>query len=220
MAIYGYTRVSTLNQAKEGVSLDIQERQLAGWAMMQGLTIDEIVAEPAISGSIPLSERPASRELLKRLQKGDTVVAIKLDRMFRSALDALQTVERFKEKGVSLVLLDLGGDVIGNGMAKMFLTITAAFAEAERDRIRERIQTSKRDAKARGRYLGGWLPFGFERTPQGDLKPIPAEQAILTRVASLKGEGRTYRDIQATITQEHGRKLSLATLSRILNEPG
>jgi len=53
-----------------------------------------------------------------------------------------------------LHLLDLGGDIAGNGLSKLFLTIAAAFAEAERDRIRERITNVKQDRKARGRGLG------------------------------------------------------------------
>ena len=51
----------------------------------------------------------------------------------------------------------------GNGFSKLFLTIAAAFAEADRDRIRERIGQVKADQKARGRYLGGKVPFGFRR---------------------------------------------------------
>jgi putative DNA-invertase from lambdoid prophage Rac len=65
-----------------------------------------------------------------------------------------------KARGVKLHLLDLGGDIAGNGLSKLFLTTAAAFAEAERDRIRERIGQVKADQKARGRYLGGSIPFG------------------------------------------------------------
>jgi putative DNA-invertase from lambdoid prophage Rac len=89
--------------------------------------------------------------------------------MFRSALDALQMVEDLKAMGVSLVLLDLGGDVVSNGMSKMFLTVAAAFAEAERDRIRERITQVKRDQRTQGQYLGGKVPFGFRKTAEGGL---------------------------------------------------
>ncbi len=71
----------------------------------------------------------------------------KLDRLFRSALDALQAVEELKARGVSLVLLDLGGDISGNGPSKLFLTIAAAFAEVERDRIRERVAQVKREQR-------------------------------------------------------------------------
>ena len=101
------------------------------------------------------------------------VIAPKLDRLFRSALDALQVVEDLRKRGVSLCLLDLGGDISGNGLSKLFLTIAAAFAEAERDRIRERIGQVKADQKARGRYLGGIVPFGFRRGESGELVPQP-----------------------------------------------
>lgn len=217
MTVFSYARVSTKDQA-EGESLEAQTRQLQGWAMMHGRTIDQIVTEAGVSGSIPIRERPLGSVMMAGLRKGDTIVAVKLDRMFRSALDALQTVEELKAKGVSLVLLDLGGDVMNNGLAKMFLTIAAAFAEAERDRIRERILTAKADAKARGRFLGGVVPFGYVRGDGDQLEPVPAEQAILKRIGELRGSGATYRTIRATIVSETGRSLSLSTLSRIVSE--
>jgi putative DNA-invertase from lambdoid prophage Rac len=65
-----------------------------------------------------------------------------------------------KARGVALHLLDLGGDISGNGLSKLFLTIAGAFAEADRDRIRERIGQVKADRKARGRNLGGKVLFG------------------------------------------------------------
>jgi DNA invertase Pin-like site-specific DNA recombinase len=64
-------------------------------------------------------------------------------------------------------------------LSKLFLTIAAAFAEAERDRIRERIGQSKADQKARGRYLGGRVPFGFRRGDDGGLVPHQVEQEQL-----------------------------------------
>ena len=75
-------------------------------------------------------------------------------------------------RGVNLHLLDLGGDIAGNGISKLFLTIAAAFAEAERDRIRERIGQVKADQKARGLYLGGDVRFGFRRGDDGELSPM------------------------------------------------
>jgi DNA invertase Pin-like site-specific DNA recombinase len=66
--------------------------------------------------------------------------------------DALQVVDDLRKRGVGLHLLDLGGDISGNGLSKLFLTIAAAFAEAERDRIRERIGQVKANQKARGRF--------------------------------------------------------------------
>jgi DNA invertase Pin-like site-specific DNA recombinase len=135
------------------------------------------------------------------------VIASKLDRLFRSALDALQTVERLKTIGVSLVLLDLGADFSRNGLSKLFLTIVAAFAEAERDRIRERTTQVKRDQKARSRYLGGKAPFGFSAIG-GALVPVVEEQEVIATTKALRAAKRPLRAIQAELEARHGRRLS------------
>jgi DNA invertase Pin-like site-specific DNA recombinase len=112
----------------------VQGRQIEGYAHMHGLTLRGVIVEEGVSGSVPVHERPKGGPLFAGLRKGDVVIAPKLDRLFRSALDALQVVEDLRKRGVSLHLLDLGGDTSGNGLSKLFLTIAAAFAEAERDR--------------------------------------------------------------------------------------
>jgi hypothetical protein len=68
----------------------------------------------------------------------------KLDRAFRSAADALGTLEQLKDDKVGLHMIDLGGDVTGNGISKLVFTILSAVAENERDRIRERVRDVKR----------------------------------------------------------------------------
>jgi putative DNA-invertase from lambdoid prophage Rac len=68
---------------------------------MHGLALDEIVVEEGVSGSVPVAERPAGGPLFARLAEGDAVIAPKLDRLFRSALDALQTVQALRERSVS-----------------------------------------------------------------------------------------------------------------------
>jgi putative DNA-invertase from lambdoid prophage Rac len=123
------------------------------------------------------------------------VIAPKLDRLFRSALDALQVVDDLRKRGVSLCLLDLGGDISGNGLSKLFLTIAAAFAEAERDRIKERVSQSKADQKARGRYLGGTVPFGYRRGESGELVPHEGEQQAIRDMAALRAAGQPLRAI-------------------------
>jgi putative DNA-invertase from lambdoid prophage Rac len=199
MATFGYCRVSTARQAAEGESLDVQRRQIEGYAHMHGLVLDRIVVEEGVSGSIPVAERPAAGPLFTQLGKGDVVIAPKLDRLFRSALDALQVVAELKVRGVALHLLDLGGDISGNGLSKLFLTIAAAFAEAERDRIRERIGQVKADQKARGRYLGGKIPFGFRRGERGELISHEAEQEAIREMVALRSEGKPLRAIAAAL---------------------
>src|SRR3984957_19169229 len=199
MAVYGYVRVSTARQASEGESLEVQRRQIEGYALMHGLVLDDVVVEEGVSGSIPVAERPAAGPLFAKLTKGDVVIAPKLDRLFRSALDALKVVEELKARRVALHLLDLGGDISGNGLSKLFLTVAAAFAEAERDRIRERIGQVKADQKARARYLGGKVPFGFRRGDDGELVPHEAEQEAIREMVALRAEGRPLRAIAAAL---------------------
>jgi DNA invertase Pin-like site-specific DNA recombinase len=207
MAVYGYCRVSTTRQASEGESLDVQRRQIEGYAHMHGLTLRCVTIEEGVSGSIPLHERPKGGPLFAKVRKGDVVIAPKLDRLFRSALDALQVVEDLRKRGVSLHLLDLGGDISGNGLSKLFLTIAAAFAEAERDRTRERIAQVKADQKARGRYLGGIVPFGYRRGEHGELAPHKAEQAAIREMTALRAQGKALRAI-AEAMQAKGFKIS------------
>ena len=212
MSVYGYVRVSTIKQVDNGDSLDAQRRMIEGYAQMRNLTIDHVFVEEGVSGSVAVSRRPKGGPLLDALVKGDVILAAKLDRLFRSALDALRTVEDLNQRGVSLHLLDLGGDVSASGMAKLFLTVAAAFAEAERDRIRERTQQTCADLKRQGKRVGGGVPFGYRATPAPDgrgelLVPHEPEQVLIRRVmAPMRGRGSSYRAI-ADAVEKHGVKI-------------
>jgi putative DNA-invertase from lambdoid prophage Rac len=219
MAIYGYCRVSTVRQATEGESLEVQQRQIEGYALMHGLTLAGVLVEEGVSGSIPVEERPVGGPLFAKLQRGDIVIAAKLDRLFRSALDALKVVESLKTRGVKLHLLDLGGDIAGNGLSKLFLTIAAAFAEAERDRIRERIGQVKADQKARGRYLGGKVPFGFRRGKSSELIPYEAEQETIREMLALRAQGKALRAIADSVRAK-GHRISHEGVAGVLRATG
>jgi putative DNA-invertase from lambdoid prophage Rac len=113
-------------------------------------------------------------------------------------------------------LLDLGGDIAGNGLSRLFMTITAAFAELKRDRIRERITQVKRDQKARGGFLGGTrAPFGFRASDIGDLVPDEAEQAAIARAKRMRGRGTSLRYIAAKLATD-GHRLNPESVRRML----
>jgi len=222
MAIYGYCRVSTILQADDGESLGVQERQIQGWCMMQGEDLAHLHIERGVSGSVPLGKRPEGSAMMAALKAGDTIVTSRLDRLFRSALDALQTVEAMQKRKIRVVIIDGLGDITGNGMAKAFLTISAAFAELERDTIRERVSTVKADQRKRGRYLGGAVPFGYSRTDDGDLVHNDVEQKIIARVKALRkgaepGKVRSLRWLQGIVKEEFDRVVSLPTLQKIVS---
>ena len=217
MATYGYGRVSTSRQADEGESLDVQQRTMAGYALMHGMTLDRAFIERGVSGSVPLSERVEGAALLAVVKAGDVIITAKLDRMFRSALDALDVLAKLKARGVALHMIDLGGDVTGNGISKLVFTILSAVAEAERDRIRERVSQVKADQRQRGRYLGGKVPFGFTVGADRELVADPKQQAAIRMASLMRAEGGTMRAIQAAL-EANGDRLSLAAVHRILTE--
>jgi DNA invertase Pin-like site-specific DNA recombinase len=216
---FAYVRVSTDEQAEHGQSLAVQTEHLHAWAKMHDRVIDEVVTESGVSGGTPLNERPEGGRLCQLVQRGDTVVANKLDRMFRSARDCLDVVETFKARGVSLHLCDINGgadDVSGNGIARLFLTLLGAFAEFERDRIGERIRSTKRAQRARGEYSGGIMQFGYRR--KGDmLVEVPEQQAAIKRMKRLRAQGKSLRAISAMMKQA-GISISHTGVQRAVGE--
>jgi DNA invertase Pin-like site-specific DNA recombinase len=210
MKVFGYVRVSTLEQATNGDSLETQKAKINGWAMVQGWDVAEIFVEGGISGSVPLADRPQGQRLLAVAAKGDVIITPKLDRMFRSASDALGTLEELKSQGTGLVMIDLGGDVTGNGISKLVFTILSAVAENERERIRERIREVKRHLASQGIYGGGKVPFGYDLV-DGKLVKNAEQQAALEAMKRARDSGHSYRKIGVA----HG--LQTMTVKRILD---
>jgi putative DNA-invertase from lambdoid prophage Rac len=216
-AVFGYVRVSTDAQADNGVSLDEQQRRIEGRCLEQGWHLAEIFVERGVSGSVPFAERPEGGRLLRQLQAGDIVVSPKLDRVFRSSLDALNTIEELKRRRVGLWLLDLGGDVSGNGISEMILTILAAVAQFERVRIGERIRDARAHMRRQGRHLGGSRPFGYRLEGGGKptLVPEPGEQAAIERMRALRQEGSTLFAIRDAM-RAAGYAISHETVRQVL----
>lgn len=213
MNVFLYCRVSTAEQATSGESLPAQQQQGVGYCMMRGWEVTAAFIEAGVSGSVPFAERPEGGRLLAAVSKGDAIIVPKLDRAFRNAADALATLEALKDQGVSLHVLDLGGDVTGNGIGKLTFTILAAVAESERDRIRERIRDVKRHLASQGAYAGGKVPFGY-RVVADKLVEEPAEQEALKDMIARRDRGESYHAIGAA----HGK--TGTTVRRILLRSG
>ena len=207
--ILGYCRVSTTEQAADNrTSMNEQERVIRGIAMVRGVDKMDVTiySDPGISGAVPLRFRPEGKKLLADMKAGDCVVASKLDRMFRAASDALACAEQMKELGVALILVDMGADpVTGNGMAKCFFTMAAAFAELERNTIAERMSSGKAAKRARGGHTGGEAPYGIRIVGHGRdarIEMDEREQEIVALVARLRKRGESLSTIQRRLTRD------------------
>ena len=143
--IYGYSRVSTAMQSRDGNSLEEQVVALKNYGCQE-------IIEEAYSGKT--MERPKFQSLLEHLQPGDTLVVTKLDRFARTAIEGVQTVRGLFEMGVRVHILNMG--MIENTLTgNLILTVMLAFAEYERGMIVERTQAGKMVARQNPDYREG-----------------------------------------------------------------
>ena len=193
MTIYGYARVSTVTQVKEGESLETQKLQIQSYAISKGLELDaaNIFVEAGVSGGIEFANRPEGSKLTQLVTTGDIIIFPKLDRAFRNTRNALNVLHEMKERKVSIHFIDLGGDVTGNGIGAIVFTILSAFATFERERIATRIREVKQVQKAQGKFTGGRRPFGFE-VIDGVKVVKPEEQKVISRMKQLRTKGKSY----------------------------
>lgn len=186
--LFAYCRVSTHEQATDNkTSLQEQEGVCMMYAQSQGLTKYDVqvYVDRGISGTTRLKTRPEGSKMLAAMQPGDTIIAAKLDRIFRSSADALETVDTLKAKGVHLILFDMGTQsVMRDGPSKLFFSMLAAFAEFERGRMVERITIGLHLKKRNGGFTGGRVPYGMKlvddrRGTNAMLEPDPEQKPHL-----------------------------------------
>lgn len=132
--IYGYARVSTRGQAKDGNSLESQEVQLKDAGA-------EEIYKDAFTGT--KASRPELDRLLKKIQPGDTIITTKLDRIARSVSKGSELIQALLEKDITVHVLNIG-IMDSTPTGKLLYTIMLAFAEFERDMIVERTQEGRR----------------------------------------------------------------------------
>ena len=218
MTIYGYARVSTVTQVKEGESLETQKLQIQSYAISKGLELDaaNIFVEAGVSGGIEFANRPEGSKLTQLVSTGDIIIFPKLDRAFRNTRNALNVLHDMKERKVSIHFIDLGGDVTGNGIGAIVFTILSAFATFERERIATRIREVKQVQKAQGKFTGGRRPFGFE-VIDGVKVVKPEEQKVISRMKQLRTKGKSYGYIANWIKKSMDVNFTSMGIKSILN---
>jgi DNA invertase Pin-like site-specific DNA recombinase len=217
MGIYGYVRVSTLQQANEGESLDTQLRQIQSYSVLKGydIPLENYITERGVSGSLEFEKRPEGGKLFEQLTSGDVLIFSKLDRAFRNTRNALNTLHELKQRGVSVHFIDLGGDVTNDGIGSVIFTILSAFATFERERIATRIREVKQVQKSDGKFLGGFTRFGY-KVEDARLIPNPEEQVIIREMRDMKRRGMSLRRISAWLNRAHGVQMSHSTVSTFI----
>lgn len=174
--IYGYARVSTTKQMKNGNSIEEQETRLKEAGA-------EIIVKDGYTGT--KMERPQFTALMEKLQDGDKLIVTKLDRFARTAVQGVEVVQSLLARGVTIHILNMG--IADNSpMGKLMVTILLAFAEFERDCIVERTQSGKAIARANGQRVDG-RPKKFNRAQVGHALELLDAGNSYTQVESMTG---------------------------------
>jgi DNA invertase Pin-like site-specific DNA recombinase len=205
MQALGYIRVSTLEQAQGGVSLEAQEARIRAYCTAAELTLGPIIRDEGVTTDKPLAKRPGGGAVLRVLARREAqhVVVVKLDRLFRNVVEGLTTMQAWDRGEVALHLVDHGGQSINtkSAVGRLFLTMYLGFAEFEKNQISERTIAALRHKKAQHQPYSP-TPYGFDR--EGDmLTPNATEQAVIRRVQRWRAGGRTLKWIATELTRGH-----------------
>jgi DNA invertase Pin-like site-specific DNA recombinase len=157
--VYGYTRVSTNQQAKLGKSLDAQEEMIRKYCTDNNLKDPIIITDAGLSGK-DIKNRPNFCEMRKALKNGDTLITYSLSRLGRSVFDMVNFIKEIEDKGIRLIVLEHNIDLTtaaGRMFSGMLMVIYQFEREIDSERISATLQSMKRENK-----LLTKAPYGFK----------------------------------------------------------
>lgn len=205
--ILGYIRVSTEDQAREGVSLDAQAERIHAYCQAHGLVLGEIIRDEGISGTVSPDKRPGLSRALSLLasKQADGLVVLRLDRLTRSIRDLLDLVDVCRRETWSLHSVTDRLDT-ASPMGMFVLTILGAVAQLERDMISTRTREALQHKVRQGAKLGN-APYGWRkvRGPDGKMTQLVdflPEQVIRLRIWGMAQLGASHQKIADTLNSE------------------
>jgi DNA invertase Pin-like site-specific DNA recombinase len=206
-----YARVSTQMQVNDGVSLDVQERQLITAAEFHGFTSWEVVREEGRSGK-NVKGRPVLLAALSALERkeANALIVTRIDRLARSTTDFLDIVDLANKQGWRLIMLDLNLDT-SSYQGRFVVTVMSALAEMERGIIAARQKDVHKDRRDRG------VVWGVDMGPKNKT-PLDIKERIMVERSS----GRSYAKIAEGLNRDevptqNGGKWYASTVKNIVD---
>ena len=217
----GYVRVSTEDQANEGVSLDAQKAKLAAWCLANDYELSKVLVDAGLSGG-RADNRPGLQSAIEEACKTKSALVVySLSRLARSTKDTIAIGERLDKAGADLVSLSEKIDTT-SAAGKMIFRMLAVMAEFEKDQISERTKMAMAHKKSKSERVGT-IPFGFDLSSDGvTLTENAVEQATIKTIRELGSRGFSLRDIADNLTSSNhptkkgGGKWSHMTVKSIL----
>ena len=223
--VVGYVRVSTEQQASEGISLEAQKGKIAAWCQLSSHELTGLYVDAGLSGK-RADNRPELQKALDAVTEcGGILLVYSLSRLARSTKDTLAISDRLEKSGADLVSLSEKIDTT-SAAGKMVFRMLAVLAEFERDLVSERTVAALQCKRSRGGRMGQ-VPFGFTVGIDGDtLVEASHEQQVIQSVMKLRQDGHTLRAIAEQLTvdkvpNKSGRiRWNTTQIHRLLNRKG
>jgi len=219
-----YTRVSTTDQAREGHSLEEQEKRLKARCISNDYEVYKVYTDAGISGK-STDNRPAYQQMIKDMKKGkfNSIMAFKMDRISRSIIDFEEFFNEIKKYNCGIEFLCENIDT--NGAAgMMFARILGIFAQFERELIQERTLVGVESAVNKG-HFGGKPPLGYkhklDESGKQKLKEweIAEDEAIIVKeIFDLCASGKTYYQISKILKEKYPTIISSIKKDKKTNE--
>lgn len=209
-----YTRVSTTDQAREGHSLEEQEKRLKARCISNDYEVYKVYTDAGISGK-SAENRPAYQQMLKDMKKGkfNLIMAVKMDRISRSIIDFEDFFKELKKYNCGIEFLCENIDTTG-AAGMMFARILGIFAQFERELIQERTLVGVESAVNKG-HFGGKPPLGYKHkldvSGKHKLKEweIDKDEAkIVKEIFDLCASGKTYFQISKLLKEKYPNVIS------------
>ena len=226
----GYVRVSTDQQAMEGVSLDAQQVRIRAHCVSQEIELIDIVIDEGFSAKS--LDRPGIKRALAMLtsNQANAIVVVKLDRLTRSVKDLGYLCDSYFREGLPYSLLSVSDSIdTRSASGKLMLNVLMSVAQWEREAISERTQEAMNELKRRGVRMGG-APYGWQYAKEPDehgrrnLVTHPGEQKVIHRICALHKDGLSVLEISKRLTADgvrpRGEEWERPTLYRILERAG
>jgi site-specific DNA recombinase len=219
-----YIRVSTDEQAAHGTSLNNQKELIAARVVSKDWALVDVYEDAGYSGG--KMDRPELTRLIADIKDGkiDAVVVYKLDRLSRKQKDTLILLEDvFEKHGVKIISIIEELDT-STATGRAMIGLLSVFAQLERDTIKERLTSGRKQTAKAGRYSGGAAPIGYTAT-RGDkaLKVDTEKVATVKRVFELFDGGEmTFQAIADKLNEEghttkRGALFGASQIFRIVN---
>ena len=216
-----YTRVSTEDQAKEGFSLDAQLDKLRSYCKARDWETGGEYIDDGYSGRY--IKRPAYKQMMEELDKWDTLLVIKMDRIHRNSKNFMLMMEELKKQKKEFVSMTESLDT-STAMGRFVMDIIQRIAQLESEQIGERVYVGmEQKAKTNSGMLGFNIPYGYNYT-DGKLIVNPDEAKNVKNIFEMYQKGLSMkkisedlnlRNIQTKLNKTWGAQ----TISLILKNP-